>query len=108
MQITADCSSREEMIGNDGPQGGTPDLITARALLSLLESQDYRCALTGRELTPETAALDHRTPLSRGGPNTISNCQVVHEQANAAKATMTHEEFVALCREVVLNCGSSK
>lgn len=78
--------------------------VTKRALLQLIESQDYRCALTGRELSPETASLDHRSPLSRGGTDTMDNAQIIDWQINKAKGTMSNEEFISMCIEVVQHC----
>lgn len=75
--------------------------IRTKDLWAILEAQSYLCALTGRQLTPETAAIDHRVPLARGGAHAPYNLQVIHADVNAAKHTMTHEEFVAMCREVV-------
>jgi len=76
-------------------------IATSRQLRKLIEQQGYRCALTGRELTPDTAFVDHVTPVSRGGSNVIENLQVVHADVNEAKGTMTQEEFIQLCRDVV-------
>jgi len=92
--------------GSGGHSGPTPPtkprtVISRIALLAMIEGQGYRCALTGRQLTPETASLDHKVPLGRGGVHAIENIWIVHEDANRAKGTMTAEEFVALCREVV-------
>jgi 5-methylcytosine-specific restriction endonuclease McrA len=70
-------------------------------VLQLLEWQGYRCALTGRPLTPDTASLDHVVPVRNGGEHRIENVQVLHKDVNRAKSTMTNEEFVQLCREVV-------
>jgi 5-methylcytosine-specific restriction endonuclease McrA len=78
----------------------SPSVIGRKTLLELLEQQNYRCALSGEELTPETASLDHKTPITRGGSNHISNIQIVTQHVNAAKGTMTVEEFVAVCRKV--------
>jgi len=75
--------------------------VNAEAVRRLLKSQGYRCAMTGRVLTPETAALDHIVPRARGGISTIGNAQVVLAVVNQAKGTMTAEEFIQLCREVV-------
>jgi hypothetical protein len=77
-----------------------PATVTAKQIMELIERQEFRCALSGRELTPETASLDHVLPLSRGGTHDISNLCVVHHHVNAAKGTMTVDEFVAMCREV--------
>lgn len=74
--------------------------VSPKQILALIESQQYRCALSGRPLTPETASLDHAIPLSRGGVHDISNVQVLEYRVNAAKGTMTVEEFVAMCRDV--------
>jgi 5-methylcytosine-specific restriction endonuclease McrA len=62
--------------------------------------QDYRCAMTGRVLTPATASIDHIVPLSRGGKHCPTNAQIIHAEVNAAKRNMTHEEFIAMCCEV--------
>jgi len=75
--------------------------ITATQVLELVERQDYRCAISGRKLTPETASLDHIVPFSRGGEHNISNVWVVDHQVNIAKGTMTLEEFMAMCRDVI-------
>ncbi|WP_439624097.1 HNH endonuclease [Gemmata sp.] len=77
--------------------------IKASELMKLLERQDFRCAYTGRSLSPETASVDHITPISRGGLNELSNLAIVHMDVNTAKSSMTLEEFVAVCREVVDN-----
>ena len=79
----------------------TADKITALALVALLESQKFKCAITGRPLTPETASIDHRVAVSRGGSNTMPNIQIVHREVNQAKRAMSMEDFIAMCREVV-------
>jgi len=75
--------------------------ITTANVLKLVEWQGYRCALTGRPLTPETASLDHIVSGRCGGEHCMENVQVLHKEVNRAKATMTNEEFMQLCREVV-------
>lgn len=76
-------------------------VATSRQLRKLIDQQGYRCALTGRNLTPDTAFVDHVTPVSSGGSNAIENLQVVHADVNEAKGTMTQDEFIQLCRDVV-------
>jgi len=75
--------------------------ITAKQVLELVKQQGFRCPISNRELTPETASLDHIVPLGRGGDHDLSNVWIVHHEVNSAKGTLTFEEFVALCREVV-------
>jgi 5-methylcytosine-specific restriction endonuclease McrA len=74
--------------------------VNLQAVLDLLTRQGFRCALTGRNLTPETASLDHVVPICRGGAHHIGNTQVLERTVNRAKGTLTNDEFLALCREV--------
>ena len=69
--------------------------------LRLLEDQNFRCALSGTELTPDTTALDHILPVSRGGDHLITNAQALTKDINRAKGTMTNDEFIDMCRRVV-------
>lgn len=80
--------------------------VTAKAIYGLIESQEFKCALTGVELTPDVTALDHIIPLSRGGDHSIENAQAVYAKVNRAKGTMTNDEFIAMCRQVVAYCGT--
>jgi DNA-binding CsgD family transcriptional regulator len=76
------------------------ETVGPAALLELIETQEYRCALSGVELTPDTAALDHIVPRADGGEHVLSNVQWLHGDVNRAKGTLSNEEFVKLCRRV--------
>lgn len=78
-----------------------PASVTAKTIMTLVERQRFRCAISGRELTPQTASLDHIVPLARGGEHGVDNIWVVDQHINSAKGTMTLDEFVAMCRDVV-------
>jgi len=82
--------------------------VSIENVLRLLEHQQYRCALTGRRLTPETAALDHVVPIRQGGEHVVENTQVLHKDVNRAKGALTTAEFLAICREVVAWADSRK
>ena len=86
----------EDVVTDGRPSGP----VSTDNVLRLLDHQHYRCALTGRALTPETASIDHILPISLGGAHIIENTQVLHKDVNRAKGSMTSEEFVGLCREV--------
>lgn len=75
--------------------------LNQRTLRELIKRQEYRCALSGLELTPEATALDHKLPVSRGGSHDLDNVWLVHTDVNRAKGTLTVEEFVAMCERVV-------
>jgi hypothetical protein len=99
----ADAAVRTE---GEATEVGTP--ISTGSVLQLVESQRYACALTGRALTPETAALDHIVPVRFGGEHVIENAQVLHKDVNRAKGSLTRAEFIDLCREVVAWTGRAR
>ena len=70
-------------------------------LRTMLQKQNYQCALTGRELTPDNCVMDHITPLAGGGKHIKDNAQLVRAEVNRAKGQMSEDEFVRLCRDVV-------
>lgn len=79
--------------------------ITKNNLKKMLEAQGFKCALTGRELTPETASLDHIVPLNAGGAHDMSNVHIVHAEINAMKGTLTLDTFTAACVDVAIHSG---
>jgi 5-methylcytosine-specific restriction endonuclease McrA len=76
---------------------GASNSVKWSEIKQLVESQEYRCALTGLPLTPATASLDHVIPLSRGGEHIIANAQVIADFVNRAKGSMTNAEFIEMC-----------
>ena len=63
-----------------------------------------KCYLTGRPINlnqSKSYALDHVVPRSKGGNNSIDNCEIACIEANKAKHNMSYDEFVQLCKEVV-------
>lgn len=63
-----------------------------------------KCELTGKPIDlskTRSYHLDHKIPKSRGGDNSLENCQLLSREANQAKHNLTNEEFIALCKTVV-------
>ncbi len=80
--------------------------VRVAEVMAIVESQNRRCALSGRLLTPETAALDHKLPVARGGEHRFGNLQVLDKAVNRAKGTLINEEFIAMCGEVWRHAGA--
>ena len=88
------------MSENNGKIAGVTELR------EILEEQDYKCALTGAELTPENTAFDHRIPLGQGGSSEKENLHAVIKQANISKSDMSMQEFMDICAKVIKHSGS--
>lgn len=86
--------------------GGIPLLVTEESVLQLLESQGYRCAISGvpigiadsvkgHKQGQTTASLDRID--SRGG-YTPDNIQWLHKDVNKMKWDMPQSKFIQLCK----------
>ncbi len=96
------CQRRQPLYPQGEAEVVTPHgPVSTDNVLRLLEYQQYRCALTGRKLTPETAALDHIIPIRCDGEHLIENTQVLSKDVNRAKGSMTNAEFIEMCHKVV-------
>jgi 5-methylcytosine-specific restriction endonuclease McrA len=65
-----------------------------------------KCYLTGRPIDlsePRSYNLDHITPRTKGGDNSLENCGIACKEANQAKHNLLLEDFINLCKEVVQN-----
>jgi hypothetical protein len=76
------------------------EVLTLAELRDILRRQNFRCALTGQQLTPTNFALDHIVPVISGGDFTAGNAQLVLKSVNRAKNTMSEQDFIEMCRQV--------
>lgn len=82
------------------------DGLTADFLLKLLEKQDYKCALTGVQMTSIRGEGKVATNVSidrieAGGPYVPENVQLVCHAINSFRSDQTIDELVWWCRRVV-------
>jgi 5-methylcytosine-specific restriction endonuclease McrA len=78
-------------------------MFSAKDLLEKIGNQPV-CYLTGVPIDlnkPRTYHLDHIIPKSRGGDDSLDNCQIACREANQAKGDLLVEEFIELCNKVV-------
>lgn len=95
--------SREYIKGGNGPYGAPT--FTKEQLLS---KNSGICYLTGRSLDLSDSSsyrLDHIIPKSKGGDNSLDNCELTCTQANTAKNDMSLDEFIKLCKDVLEHNG---
>lgn len=84
---------------------GPGSSVTPKMIEQLVIRQQYRCALSGLELTPLVATVDHIVPLTRGGEHDLTNAQIVVDYINTSKGQMTNDEFIAMCVAVAKRHG---
>lgn len=82
------------------------DLLSKQDCVALLEAQDYKCALTGVELTcilekgtvcKTNASIDRIDPK---GPYTRDNVQLVCAAINKLRVDMSVDDFINWCKKV--------
>jgi len=76
------------------------DKSKVKLIYSKLKKNQFKCALSGIELTPDNFCIDHIQPLADGGTNHIENLQCVHPLINKMKGTMSNQQFIELCKAV--------
>lgn len=80
----------------------------AQALQAILERQNYKCALTGKVLTPGLdASVDHILPKHRGGGNEVSNLRWLLFQVNRMRSSLLDDELIELCEVILTHHGLS-
>lgn len=79
--------------------GETPDRFGIGRLVC---EQDAKCTYCG-VLLSGAYHIDHKTPVSRGGSNDISNLQILCGPCNLKKGTKTDEEYKSIMRVMKTN-----
>ena len=82
-------------------------IFSPQDILNLF-NDNPRCNLTGRSIDLEDTRswqLDHIIPASKGGSDTLDNCQITCREANFAKGNLTMDEFISLCKDVLIYHG---
>ena len=75
--------------------------VTLKQIIGKLESQNYKCPISGRSLTVGlNCHLDHIIPKSRGGNDSINNIRWVDKDVNQAKHGLLDDEFFSLIKEI--------
>ena len=95
-EINGACGQRQ-FPGTQGEESTQCENASSKQLRALIHDQDYKCALSGVELNPETANADHVQPVKFGGNNSIDNIVILHEKVNTMKGELAKDEFIEWC-----------
>ena len=79
-----------------------------RKKLSEYLSSIDKCYLTGRPIDINdfnTYEFDHIHPRKLGGESSFENLGITRPEANRAKSDLTLDEFIGLCKDVLVNFG---
>ena len=85
--------------------GDYKPMFTVEDLLNKIGDNSI-CYLTGLPIDlndSKSYQLDHKIPKSRGGDNSLENCELVSKRANMSKSDMTYDEYIELCKLVLSN-----
>jgi hypothetical protein len=77
----------------------------AQDFWNLIKEQDYKCALTGRELTPENTEVELRDPARVEGRGELENLYLVARSVAHVARYETEREIIELAAEIVANRG---
>lgn len=79
--------------------------FAAKDFYALLEKQQYRCALSGRELNPVSTDAEHIQPLEHGGQHIPENIYLIVRDAARLKRHLTEAQVIELCFDILKTRG---
>jgi hypothetical protein len=91
--------------GKQDEQTKTRYRFRAEDFWNLIKEQDYKCALTGRELTPENTEVELRDPSRVEGRGELENLYLVVRSVAHMARYEREREIIELAVEIVTNRG---
>lgn len=73
----------------------------AKDFWRLMKEQEYKCALTGRELTPESTEVELRKPYADKGRTEYENHYVITRHIAYTARHVDEEQIVHLAAEII-------
>ncbi|TGL76902.1 HNH endonuclease [Leptospira jelokensis] len=77
--------------------------LRAGHIRKLLNDQNFRCFISGLELTYENVEIEHIIPLSKGGKHELTNLCLIDKSLKELKRFKTKEEIIKLCKIILEN-----
>lgn len=79
--------------------------FTAEKFYELLRSQQKRCPLTNRELTPLSAEVELRNPNKTEGRFSLDNLYIVDKDLKFLCRHLSETEIIEICAQVIEHRG---
>ncbi|PJZ36999.1 hypothetical protein CH354_07715 [Leptospira levettii] len=77
--------------------------LKAGHIRSLLNQQNFKCYISGIELTYENVEIEHIQPLTKGGKHELENLCLIEKSLRELKRLKTREEILELCKVIIQN-----
>lgn len=71
----------------------------------LLNAQEYRCAYSNRELTPQNTHAVHIIPLGQNGEHKLSNITLIDKDIYYLKKQLSPEQLFELAKDIIETMG---
>ncbi len=78
-----------------------PIKFFAKNFWKMMKEQDYKCALTGRELTPDNTEVELREPFRERGRTEIDNHYIIVRDLAYTARHVKEEAIVQLAAEII-------
>ena len=84
---------------------GSKYIFRSADFYNLLDTQEYKCKYSGRELTPENTQGVHVVPLQKGGNHNVENIVLVDKHVHYVKKYLEPEQLFNLAKDIVNEIG---
>jgi hypothetical protein len=78
-----------------------PTRFKPSEIRELLKKQNFKCFLTGRELTPDNVEAEHIIPINQGGKHEVENLCLIIESLRELKRYRSPEEIISIARDII-------
>ena len=83
----------------------SPVRFFAKDFWRLMKEQNYKCALTGRELTPDCTEIELRKPYAEKARTEYDNHYIVIRQLAYTARHVDEEQIIHLAAEIIKHRG---
>jgi hypothetical protein len=91
--IYRQCSKRTRNANRAARNYGLSDMLTTDEIYTLYKSCNGQSQYTGQSIDVSNFALEHNTPLCKGGSNTIDNIRICTQHENQVKGKMSPKQW---------------